>query len=79
MYTMEKRHVQAELSAAEYEAVRRAAAAEGVPIKEALREAARAWAAARTFRDDPFFKIIGIASTGTSKGSRDHDEIYDED
>lgn len=75
---MEIRHVQAELSPAEYESLRRASKKEGRTMKEALREAAVAWARQKQARDDPIFKLVGLAK-GTKRASIDHDDIYDED
>lgn len=74
---MDKRHVQAELTALEYEALRRASEKDGRTLKEALREAALAWARAKHGKDDPLFDLIGLAK-GTKHAARGHDEIYDE-
>ena len=75
---MEKRHVQAELSPQEYEALRRASEREGRSMKDALREAAMAWARRKEARDDPIFKLVGLAK-GSARASEGHDEIYDEE
>ena len=76
---MEVRHVQAELSAKEYEALRRASEKEGRTIKEAVREAALAWTREKQGGDDPIFQLIGIAKGPSRHAARDHDEIYDGD
>jgi hypothetical protein len=74
---MAKRHVQAELTSREYEALRRASRRDGCTMKEALREAAMAWTRAKEAKDDPLFQLVGLAK-GPKASSKDHDEIYDE-
>ena len=73
---MTSKHVQAELAPDEYSALADAARQEGLSIKQALREAAVAWAHRK--HKDPLFAIIGIAK-GRADASRKVDEIYDED
>lgn len=77
---MLKKHVQAELDPHEYEALQRVVEAEGLSIKEGLREAVRAWVRQRNGQRDPLFDVIGIAGRrGSSDASARHDDIYLED
>ena len=77
MFEMQGKHVQAELTLAEYEGLRRAAAAEGVSLKDAMREAVTEWTLMRGRREDPFFQIIGAGTAKPGRGSEDHDAIYE--
>lgn len=72
---MEKKHVQTELSRSEYDSFRRASEKEGRTVKEALREAALAWARQRQARDDPLFQMVGIAK-GPKHAAKRHDDVY---
>lgn len=74
---MEKRYVQAELEPAEYVALKRAAAAQKVPIKEFVRDSIRARVRQTAWKDDPLWSIIGIAKrTGRrTNDAEEHDKI----
>jgi hypothetical protein len=75
---MALRYVQAELEMKDYDALKRAARTEKVPIKEFVREAILARVRERHWKDDPFWSIIGIAEGGDRDAAEKHDEIYDE-
>lgn len=77
--TMVQRHVQAKLSAAEYEAVAAAARRSDMSLQEALRLAALRWAEERGTYRDPFEDFIGSVDLGDMKDASERvDEIvYD--
>lgn len=77
---MAKKHVQAELAPHEYEAFLRLTEAQNLSVKEGAREAILAWVRKKAWKDDPVFRVIGIAKSRGARGaSRNVDEIYDED
>lgn len=73
--TMESRHVQAKLSASEYEAVAAAARKGHMTLQEAVRRAVLRWAETRGTYRDPFEDFIGIIKEGNM---RDASERVDE-
>ena len=72
---MKERHVQAKLSAAEYEAVAAGARKSDMTIQQALRVAALLWAERQGTYRDPFEDFIGSLDLG---GMKDASERVDE-
>jgi hypothetical protein len=77
---MPVKHVQAELDAREYAAFEAALAEANLSVKEGAREAILAWVRQKRWKDDPFFRLVGIAGRkGPRDASKRVDDIYDED
>ncbi len=70
-----RKHVQAVLTAHEYEALQRTAERENLTIKDAVREAALAWVRAKGVARDPLLGIVGVARGGR-RASVAHDADY---